>query len=245
MEFEGGTLFGDKLTYAKLAAASYKKSKSPIDIDGYMCDRSYEQTNSSVYINEQKIECVLSCRGTDPRSKEDIMLDAMILISDITLSDRFKQLCERMESLFRKYDNYRIVVTGHSKGAELSRSLLLKFPNRIAECYIFNSGAGFGVLVKGIMCKFKFSNECRIMKDKLHIYTVPGDVISFISNILPSSNKTIEKNKSFNPLDLHKMDNFTGKGMNIKQLKHLCKSKKIRGFSKLKKHELIKLIKLN
>ena len=59
-EIKGGTLNTNQLTYAKLASSAYEKSNSPDDIDGYICDRSYGQANSSVYYNQDLKEVVLA-----------------------------------------------------------------------------------------------------------------------------------------------------------------------------------------
>ena len=239
----GGSLNTNQLTYAKLASASYQKKQSPDNIDGYICDRSFGQANSSVYFNEDLKEVVMCIRGTNPKNPDDLLNDANILIGNITKTRRFKELSQRLSQIIEKYQGYKVVLTGHSLGGKLSQELLLKYPNYIESAHVFNSGSGFDVAVKGLFCKFKETNECKVMKRKLHIYSVPGDPLSFLSRFLPHKTLTTETNTSVNPIDQHSMSNFTGSGifnlLNLDDLKLIAKQKKISGINKLSKNELI------
>jgi hypothetical protein len=242
-EIKGGELNTNQLTYAKLASASYQKKQSPDNIDGYICDRGFGQANSSVYYNEDLKEVVYAIRGTNPKNPEDLLNDANILVGTITKTRRFKELSQRLGQIIKKYQGYRVVLVGHSLGGKLSQELLLKYPNYIDSAHVFNSGSGFDVAVKGLFCKFKETNECKIMKRKLHIYSVPGDVLSFMSRFLPHKTLTTETNSSFNPIDQHTMSNFTGSGifsiLDLNDLRLIAKQKGIKGINKLSKAELI------
>jgi len=237
---QGGVLSGMPQIYAKLAAASYDRAKSADNIDSFVCDRSFGQANSSVYVNNDLKEVVYAIRGTNPKNPEDLLNDAAIMVGAITKTRRFKELSQRFADIYKKYTGYKIVLVGHSLGGELCRNILLQYPQYIDSAHVFNSGSGVGVAVKSLLCKFKMSNECKIMKNKLHVYSVPGDVVSFLSMFLPGK-KIVEQSNSNNPLDLHQQTNFTGGiiNMGVKELRAMCKRKKIKGFSTMKRAQLI------
>jgi hypothetical protein len=246
-QIKGGELNTNQLTYAKLASSAYEKANSPNNIDGYICDRSFGQANSSVYYNEDLKEVVLSIRGTDKTNPEDLVNDANILVGSIPKTRRFNELRQRLAQIISKYKDYKVVLVGHSLGGRLSQELLLKYPNYIDSAHVFNSGSSLDVAVKGLFCKFRETNECRIMKQKLHIYSVPGDLLSFLSRYLPSKTLTTETNSSLNPIEQHTMANFTGSGifslLNLDDLKLIAKQKGIKSINKLSKDQLIE--KLN
>ena len=245
-EIKGGSLNTNQLTYAKLASSAYEKSNSPDDIDGYICDRSYGQANSSVYYNQDLKEVVLAIRGTKASNPEDLVNDANILVGNITKTKRFVELSQRLGQIIKQYVGYKVVVCGHSLGARLSQELLLKYPNYIDSAHIFNSGSSFDVAIKGLYLRLKKSTEYKIMRQKLHIYSVPGDPLSFLSRFLPNKTLTTETNTSLNPIDQHTMTNFTGSGiikiLNLKDLRLIAKQKGLKGYHNLKKSELIKML---
>lgn len=206
----GGVLKGAAQIYARLAAAAYKKAKSDPEIDGFQVQRQYGQANSSVYFNPERNEVVLSIRGTAPTNPEDLALDAHILAgSSLTGTTRFKQLEQRLKELVSAFPGARIILTGHSLGGSLARALLLKHHKLITMAHVYNMGSGLGELVSGLVSKFKNSNEARIQKAKLRIYQVPGDLISFISRLLPG--KIVTERVEGGPLAKHSIDKLVTK----------------------------------
>jgi hypothetical protein len=66
----GGELNGSQLTCTKLAGAAYEMGQSPDEIDGTFVDRTFGQSNSSIYANPNTEQDVLCVRGTDPSNQK-------------------------------------------------------------------------------------------------------------------------------------------------------------------------------
>lgn len=213
---KGGQLTQEERIYAKLASAAYLKDAAP-DFEAFQRDRSYGAANSLVYVNDGAREVVLAIRGTQPRNPQDLLSDVEIarlksgLTNGLQNTTRFKQLSDRVLDISRKYSGYKLVLVGHSLGGELARVLLLRHPKLVSAVYSFNPGTGFGQVLRGLAGKMINSKENQIMKQKLHIFRVGGDPISFMSALLPSKKNQGERAVSrVNLLANHTIANFTG-----------------------------------
>ena len=189
---------------AKMTASSYLKHKSPDNINGYTLNRDYGQANSSVFVNNVNKEVVLSIRGTVLTNPEDIYNDIFLFYGKLKQTTRYKELEDRVNKILNEYKEYKITVVGHSLGGSLSLLLLQSNPKIFHEVHIFNPGVSTRSLIKYWSSNI-FNPNIKLILRKLHVHTVFGDVISFLSLFLGGNLTTIFDNETLN---FHTISNF-------------------------------------
>ena len=192
--------------YAELAAAPYERHESPSVIGPFECVRKFGQSNSSVYLSPDTV--ALCIRGTNPKNPQDLASDAALAFGKLRFTTRYKEIKSRFRQLLRDYPNHKIIVVGHSLGGTLAAELLNEFPNEIDSIHIFNPGAGIDSILKGTKGHILASlgiKRYKAIRRKTHIYHIKGDIISFLSRILPG-NHIEGKNKE--DTSAHSLANF-------------------------------------
>ena len=187
--------------YARLAefAYAYAKNKLYTNIDGFVVYPDLSDSNSVVLINQEERELVLSIRGTDIRNKHDLVNDFYVMNNALSETQRYRSILNKTQELiqYKMQNSYKLILTGHSLGASLCLAIAQsKINDRyiledIDGMYLFNTGFSLYHFTEALKNKIKCkilnnSKTCKLdklIKQKIHIYSVLGDPISNLSFI--------------------------------------------------------------
>lgn len=184
--------------YSNLCYYSYKKNK-PTKYKNYTLDINYNTKYYQCYYN--KINCIIVFRGTK-LDKRDFSMDYNIALNDMKKNKYFETSLDISKEIIEKYNNKKIILTGHSLGGTISLFVMDSLKHKIHKTYVFNPGI--------TILPYKIS----ILKDycsnkKNHFIIKLGDVIS--NGIIRHKPKNLICLKSDiydNIIDLHKISCF-------------------------------------
>jgi len=184
-------LIGLSRTLALMANESYKQNRNN-NIDGFTLDTEISNNICAVYYNVIQKIVILAFRGT--AEIKDIKTDINI-IKGKSNDQQFKDAIVIYNLVKQKYQNYRIIATGHSKGGSLALYINSLFG---IQAETFNAGMGLGFLKSNSNSKNAILN------------IIKGDPLSALSGLgnlgtIKAYNSIYNDN---NPLSAHSMKNF-------------------------------------
>jgi dienelactone hydrolase len=199
--------------YANLANEAYKRKDRKREYEGYIHDDLISDTRHAIYHNAEKNHTVLSVRGTRTDLSQDSIEDLVdsdlggIVFSDITATRRYKQAQEKLKQAQQKYKGSRVDLTGHSLGGRVVEELAAREKN-VNESHSFNPGSFVQNALKDVECKYSMSRQCKNRKQRIHRYTVEGDLLSIASHSGQGIKQHTHKKKPKKGLDAHTIRNF-------------------------------------
>ena len=198
--------------YANLSAEAYKGKDRKMEYEGYLHDNQLSDSRHGIYVNPNKNHIILAVRGT----RTDLSLDSQedlidsdlggIVFSDITATKRYRQAQDKLRQAQEKYKSSKVDLTGHSLGGRVVEELAAREKN-VNESHSFNPGSFVKNALKDVECSVSKSTQCKNRKNKIHRYTVQGDLLSITSH----SGKGVKQHIHLKPkkgLDPHTIKNF-------------------------------------
>jgi hypothetical protein len=206
----GGSFTGHALNVnALISEESYKApDKREPEIMGYIYSPANSTAKVATYINPQFKHIAIAHRGTDVHDKNDLKNDALLLIGQITKSQRFKNALELARKIEKEYPDYTIINVGHSLGGKYAAEVGKKLKITNSKVETFNMGTSPLEIPSRIYdehhCKNNNSDKCQRLKNQIN--NVTGiDPIS-ISALASSSQVRYSAPKTFN---VHSLSNFS------------------------------------
>jgi acyl transferase domain-containing protein len=171
----------------KLGYATEKKQGKVMSKYGYKIDNDLSNDNQQVYYNPEKKKLLMNVTGT--HNLKDIITDTRLALGGIKNTERFKSAENTLQKAKDKYNENKVVLTGHSLGATISN--YIKKPDD--ELYALNAGYTIG-------------QPTRNKGGNAHNYRVAGDVVSLLG--ANATNMTTLKSpyKIYDPLKVHSTD---------------------------------------
>lgn len=132
--------------YARFADAAYKPMGDRVsslgDMDSpYTYDNNLSNDTTGVWVDETAGTVIMSNRGTDIKSGEDLVADAGILVGQLESTNRFATADTTFSNIKHRYPNYKIILTGHSLGGAINDALFNKYGESIHQVHNFNKGS--------------------------------------------------------------------------------------------------------
>lgn len=207
-----------QVKYALLSQAVYERDAGKRDrllsgnalTSGFVLDTELSGSKNQVYRDAETGEIVISYKGTNPASGEDIYDDLAILNPNVREQDtaRFR----RAETLYRqvvaKYgSDARVACTGHSLGGSIAMHVAKEHD---LMAYVYNPGASANVALAG--------RGLGDSGNKTVIYRTSGDLVSVLSPYVKGDGVQVvdvPNKKGFtgllwlDELNAHGLDNFT------------------------------------
>lgn len=217
------------------------------------------------YLDRPSETIVLSIRGTT--DGRDVTADTMIPFNRLKYSNRYNEDKNIIASLINQYppDDYDYYGTGHSLGSALLRQLQREFPF-IKDTVTFNGAVQPYDIIdqKANLNKSYYTEDDalyklggRLLNNKV---VIPSTVHTLkIPSVLPTPAPVKVGSFVYNASQGHKLDNFEGvlggaisrmreklQKMTVKEIKEAVKNElngAIKGYSKMKKEDLINAIR--
>tara|TARA_R100000231_G_scaffold115906_1_gene86342 strand:- start:756 stop:1376 length:621 start_codon:yes stop_codon:yes gene_type:complete len=199
--------------YANLSAEAYKRKDRAMKFEGYIHDNKLSDTRHAIYYNPEKNHTVLAIRGTrtdlSVDSQEDLIDSDLggIVFGNLTATRRYKQAQTKLQQAKEKYKGSELDATGHSLGGRIVEELAAR-EQGINEVHSYNPGSFTGNALKDIECSYSKSAQCKNRKNRVHRYTVAGDVLSLTSHGGRGIKEHTHKKKAKKGLDPHTIKNF-------------------------------------
>jgi hypothetical protein len=161
----------------------YNKTKNIdlVNVNGYVLDTTLSTNESNVYINEEDKTIIINYVGT--YKLMDWSNNLQYLLNNYKNTDRFKRARDTFMKVIQKYNNYKIILVGHSQSAIITRLLNMEFGNKIYEVINLNPAN---------LSEKVADNEYNIRSD--------FDIVSLLTN---TKNLIKIKHESLNPLVEH------------------------------------------
>lgn len=180
-------------THAKFVRAAYH-NYNDIDVHEYLnhedhayagihkyrIDEQLSTKDNIVLFNAETGEAVMACRGTNPTSLGDWIVNAKLAFTEGGGADtvRFKEGVAQMEKVVAKYGKEYTSVSGHSQGAWLSAQLGQLFD---IEGHHFDTAISPKMIRDNLEGLFKENTAIQTH------YRVPGDLVSMLGYALPTA----------------------------------------------------------
>lgn len=157
-----------------------KKQGKVMSKYGYNIDNQLSNDNQQVYYNPNKKKLLVNIAGT--HNLNDVGTDLNLALGNLKNTKRYKEADLTLQKAKDKYNENKVVVTGHSLGGSIGK--YISKPSD--EVYTLNSGSTIG--------EKKRPNQ--------HNYKIQGDIISTFANgeVIPF------KNDSYNIFKPHGTD---------------------------------------
>jgi ribosomal protein L25 (general stress protein Ctc) len=201
--------------YAQLSSVAYAKDRKAklkdYMLNGWKLDPASNPDMGILY-NPKTKEIVYSIRGTNTSNIRDLGEDALITAGLSRFSPRAKRLTKLIKKTNANFDGYDKVVTGHSLGANLAKTISDKTK---IPAVVFNRGSS-PVNNNPVT---KLWNKIFKKESQTTNYSVPGDVISVSARKFGDEKQVEVKAKP--DKSEHSIDNFidgAGKGLRAKAL---------------------------
>ena len=151
-------------TMGKIASASYDKFGSrPNKIGEHYLVGQHGDERRATYFNPKTRKWVLSLRGTDPTSINDLGADAFLAFGGLKATRRYKKDDKFVKHFVDKYGKDNVSLVGHSLGGRLASDLASKHN---VQAHTFNEG-------RGITDLFRSDNKANITRHRIN-----GDIVS-------------------------------------------------------------------
>jgi hypothetical protein len=178
------------------------KIKNELPKDFYI---NYGLSNRGVMVAERGNQRIISVKGTDPKSKSDLLSDLQLAMGLHKSNIQFRERKNEIKNIMRRDPDKEYVLTGHSLGGSIVTNALASSPSilrNVKKAYTFNSGS-----TSAFEASLKPRKEnVTMIHEKLEHHKTKADIISAV----PSSfGETIfHKQKSRNPFTSHSITNF-------------------------------------
>tara|TARA_R100000734_G_C3319038_1_gene114109 strand:+ start:2193 stop:2822 length:630 start_codon:yes stop_codon:yes gene_type:complete len=199
--------------YANLSAEAYKREDRKRKYEGYIHDNELSDVRHAIYYNPEKNHTVLAVRGTRTDLSQDSIEDLVdsdlggIVFGNLTATRRYKQAQTKLRQAQQKYKGSKLDLTGHSLGGRTVEELGAR-EKGINEVHSYNPGSFAKDALTDIECKYSFSTQCKNRKNRVHRYTVEGDLLSLTSHTGQGIKEHSHKKKPKKGLDAHTIKNF-------------------------------------
>lgn len=170
-----------QVKYALFSQAAYERDAGKRDrllsgnalTSAFVLDTELSGSKNQVYRNTATGEIVLSFKGTNPASGEDIYDDLAILNPNVREQDtsRFKRADALYQQVVAKYGSgARVTCTGHSLGGSIAMHVAKEHD---LMAYVYNPGASVNVALAG--------RELADSGNKTVIFRTGGDLVSVLA----------------------------------------------------------------
>lgn len=178
------------------------KIKEELPKDFYV---NYGLSNRGVMVAERGNQRVISIKGSDLKSKSDLLSDVQLALGLHKSNIQFRQRKNEIKNIIRRDPDKEYYLTGHSLGGSVITNALASSPSilrNVKKAYTFNSGSSPAFEA---MLKPKKENVT-MLNEKIEHHKTKADIIS----ATPSTyGETIfRKQKSRNPFTSHSITNF-------------------------------------
>lgn len=179
------------------------KMKEELPKDFYV---NYGLSNRGVMVAERGNQRVISVKGTDPKSKSDLLSDIQLALGLHKSNIQFRQRKNEIKNIMRRDPDKEYYLTGHSLGGSILTNALASSPSilrNVKKAYTFNVGTS-PVFEASLKPK---KENVTMLHEKIEHHKTKQDIIS----ATPSTyGETIfRKQKSRNPFTSHSITNFT------------------------------------
>lgn len=171
--------------------------------EGYRIN--YGLSNRGIMVAEKGNQSIISVKGTDPKSKSDILSDLQLALGLHKSNIQFRQRKNEIKNIMRRNPEREYYLSGHSLGGSIIENALASSPSilrNVKKAYTFNTGSTPAFQA---MHKPKKENVT-MLNEKLHHYKTKADVISATPSRFGDTYYV--KQKSRNPLTAHSITNF-------------------------------------
>jgi len=134
--------------------ASRDKQKGAFKNQGYVFDSDLSNGNNSVYYNPKKKKILMSVKGTNPFSLQDLGTDAYLAFGHLKDTNRYKESKNILEKAKKRY-NADATLASHSLGGSISQYIAGKND----KVYTLDKGATIGTPTRGNENAFRTSGD--------------------------------------------------------------------------------------
>jgi hypothetical protein len=134
--------------------ASRDKQKGAFKNQGYVFDSDLSNGNNSVYYNPKKKKILMSVKGTNPFSLQDLGTDAYLAFGHLKDTNRYKESKNILEKAKKRY-NTDATLASHSLGGSISQYIAGKND----KVYTLDKGATIGTPTRGNENAFRTSGD--------------------------------------------------------------------------------------
>lgn len=107
--------------YARFAQLAYENKETLQAPDGWELDRSeLTNRNRKLFVNHAERKVIYAFRGTNPRSFNDLAMDAQLAVGLHKYHSRFANAVRFTKKARAAYKDYDMTTTGHSAGGSAS-----------------------------------------------------------------------------------------------------------------------------
>lgn len=194
---------------ALLSDAAYEKTSAGIQnylsrnraLDGWKLDQGLSADKVKVFVNAQTHQTIISVRGTDFSSPDDLFNDALIIAGTERHGSRYKAAQQVLEKVQQSGLGGQISMTGHSLGGRIAIDLAKDYQ---LDATVFNPGTGPAQLVQNVVGVV--AGDPTTVTRNITSYTSGKDPISMLSFLDPDARSEPVKQISSNA---HTLDNYT------------------------------------
>ena len=180
-----------------------EKIKKELPKDFYV---NYGLSNRGVMVVEHGNKRIISVKGTDPKSKSDLLSDFQLALGLHKSNIQFRQRKNEIKNIIRREPEKEYYLTGHSLGGSVITNALASSPSilrNVKKAYTFNSGSSPAFEA---MLKPKKEN-ITMLNEKIEHHKTKQDIISDTPSTYGET--IFRKQKSRNPFTAHSITNFT------------------------------------
>lgn len=170
----------------KLGYAPEKKQEKVMNKYGYKIDKPLSNDNQQVYYNPDKKKLLVNVTGT--HNVSDYFTDARLALGGLKNTKRYKQAEDVLQKAKQKYNEDKVVLTGHSLGASIAKNI----SKPTDETYTLNAGITIG--------------EKSRPKPNQHNYRVEGDVVSLFGTNQRHTTTIPYSYDKYDPFKAHSTD---------------------------------------
>jgi len=134
--------------------ASRDKQKGAFKNQGYVFDSDLSNGNNSIYYNPKNKKILMSVKGTNPFSLQDLGTDAYLAFGHLKDTNRYKESKNILEKAKKRY-NADATIAGHSLGGSISQYIAGKND----KVYTLDKGATIGTPTRGNENSFRTSGD--------------------------------------------------------------------------------------
>ena len=142
--------------------------------EDWVVDREYTSKYMTVYVNKEDKCVVTAFRGADNKDPNTLHSMDHVAIAHEKVRRRIRQALRRFEKMHEQYGAYEHVLTGHSMGAVMAKSIQHEFKKLVAEVHVFNPGSS----VKSVRAGLRTQNLPVVAEPRVHEHYIIGDAMS-------------------------------------------------------------------
>ena len=166
---------------------------------------NYGLSNRGVMVVEHGNKRIISVKGTDPKSKSDLLSDFQLALGLHKSNIQFRERKNQIKNIMRREPEKEYHLVGHSLGGSIITHALASSPSilrNVKKAYTFNTGS-----LPAFEATLKPKKEnITMLNEKLEHHKTKMDVISATPSRFGET--IFRKQKSRNPLTAHSITNF-------------------------------------